>query len=265
MRLASQLASGILIAFVALLALDLVVRGAPEWSAGYLLAPVREAGTSGGIGPIVFSTLLVTFLATLLALPFALGAAILSNEVLVHSPRLAGAILRSFETLASAPSVAIGLVGWTIFGRHLGLGFSLLSGSLTLAIMLVPILAIAFHAGLAAVPRALRAQAQALGVSRWTTLVHLVLPAAWPALFAGLVLALGRATAETAVLMLTSGISTRMPEDVFDPGATLAVHVYQLARNVPGGESRAYAAALALFAINVAVHLSLARLRKEPA
>lgn len=265
MKLASQLASGILLAFVALLALDLVVRGAPQWSIGYLFEPVREGGTAGGIGPIVFSTLFVVFLATAIALPFALGAAILSNEILVHSPRLAGAILRSFEILASAPSVALGLVGWTLFGRMLGFGFSLLSGSLTLAIMLVPILAVAFHAGLAAVPRALRAQSQALGVSRWTTLVRLVLPAAWPALFAGLVLALGRATAETAVLMLTSGISTRMPQDAFDPGATLAVHVYQLARNVPGGEPRAYAAACALLVINVAVHLSLARLRKEPA
>jgi phosphate transport system permease protein len=264
-KLASRLASAILIAFVTLLALDLVVRGAPEWSAGYLFAPVREGGTQGGIGPVIFSTLFVVGLATSFALPLALGAAILSVEMLTHSPRAAGAILRSFEILASAPSVALGLVGWTLFGRLFGLGFSILSGALTLAIMLVPILAVAFHAGLAAVPRALRAQSQALGVSRWNTLRHLVLPAARPALFAGLVLALGRATAETAVLILTSGISTRMPQDVFDPGATLAVHVYHLARNVPGGEARAYAAACALFAINVVVHLSLARLRKEPA
>jgi phosphate transport system permease protein len=263
-RLAGQLASGLLIAFVALLALDLFVRGAPEWSAGYLFEPVREGGTAGGIGPVLLSTFFVVLLAMVIALPLGLGAAILSAEILVRQPRKARAILRSFEALASAPSVAIGLVGWTLFGRLFGLGFSILSGGLTLAIMLVPILAVAFHAGLEAVPRALRAQSQALGVSRWNTLVHLVLPAARPALFAGVVLGLGRATAETAVLMLTSGISTRMPHDAFDPGATLAVHVYHLARNVPGGEARAYAAACALFLVNVAVHLSLARMRKEP-
>lgn len=265
MKLASQLASAILIAFAALLALDLFARGLPEWSAGYLFEPAREGGTAGGIGPVVFSTLLVVLLATAIALPFALGAAILTAEILVREPRKARAIQRSLETLASAPSVAIGLVGWTLFGRFFGLGFSLLGGALTLALMLVPILAVAFTAGLQAVPRVLRSQAQALGVSRWTTLVHLVLPAARPALCAGLVLGLGRATAETAVLILTSGISTRMPHDVFDPGATLAVHVYHLARNVPGGESRAYAAACALFLVNVVVHLALARMRKEPA
>jgi len=264
-KLASRLASALVLAFVVLLALDLVVRGAPAWHAGYLFEATRESGTAGGIGSVIVSTALVVVLATGIALPFALGAAILSAEMLQRRPRAARAILRSFEILASAPSVAIGLVGWSIFGRLFGLGFSILGGSVTLALMLVPILAVAFHAGLEAVPRSLRAQSQALGVSRWKTLVLQVLPAARPALFAGVVLAVGRATAETAVLILTSGISTRMPGDVFDPGATLAVHVYHLARNVPGGEARAYAAATALFAINVAVHLGLARLRKEPA
>ncbi len=263
MKLASRLASALVLAFTVLLALDLFARGLPEWSLGYLVQPAREGGTAGGIGPVILSTLFVVLLASATALPLALAAAILSAETLVRRPRLARAVLHSFEVLASAPSVAIGLVGWTLFGRVLGLGFSILSGSLTLAIMLVPILAVAFHAGLESVPRAVRAQSQALGVSRWNTLLHLVLPAARPALFAGLVLGLGRATAETAVLILTSGISTRMPQDILDPGATLAVHVYHLARNVPGGEARAYAAACALFLINVGVHLSLARLRKE--
>lgn len=264
MKLAGQLASAVVLAFTLLLALDLFARGGPEWSAGYLVQPVRDSGTAGGIAPVLVSTLLVVLLATATALPLALSAAVLSAEVLVRRPRSARAVLRSFEILASAPSVAIGLVGWTLFGRFFGLGFSILSGGLTLAAMLVPILAVAFHAGLEAVPRAVRAQSQALGVSRWNTLVHLVLPAARPALLAGLVLGLGRATAETAVLILTSGISTRMPHDAFDPGATLAVHVYHLARNVPNGEARAYAAACALFLVNVGVHLSLARLRKEP-
>jgi phosphate transport system permease protein len=72
-------------------------------------------------------------------------------------------------------------------------------------------------------------------------------------------LAVGRAMAETAVLVLTSGVTTRMPEDVFDPGATLAVHVYNLAHNVPGGEPRAYAAAFALVIVNVGVQLMLTR------
>lgn len=262
MKLAGRLASALLMSFVLLLTLDLCARGLPGWSLGYLVEPVRESGTAGGIRPVLISTVLVVVIAMAVALPLALGAAILTAEILVHRARLARSVLRSFEMLASAPSVAIGLVGWTLFGRLFGLGFSLLSGGLTLAVMLVPILAVAFHAGLSNVPRALRLQSQALGVSRWDTLVLLVLPAARPALFAGLVLGLGRATAETAVLILTSGLSTRQAHDLFDPGATLAVHVYHLARNVPGGEARAYSAACALLLVNLVVHLTLARLRR---
>jgi phosphate transport system permease protein len=171
--------------------------------------------------------------------------------------------VRSFEILVSAPSVAVGLIGWSFFGQWLGLGFSLFAGAATLSLMLAPLMALAFLRGLQAVPQALRAQSHALGVSRWRTLVSLVIPAARPALVAGVMLAVGRALAETAVLILTSGISVRMPEDVFDPGATLAVHVYQLAHNVTGGEARACTAALALLVISALVQLALARLKAQ--
>jgi phosphate transport system permease protein len=261
MRLASALAAALVLAFFALLVLDVVVRGAPEITPGYLFTAAREGGRAGGIGPVLVSTALVVALATLFALPLAVGGALLCSELLARRPGWRALVRRSFEILVSAPSVAIGLIGWSLFGQLLGLGFSLLSGALTLACMLAPLMALAFLNGLEAVPRGLRAQSLALGVTRWRTLVSLVLPAARPALVAGVMLAVGRAMAETAVLVLTSGISTSLPGDVLDPGATLAVHVYHLAHNVPGGEPRAYAAALALLAISALVQLGLARLR----
>jgi phosphate transport system permease protein len=220
---------------------------------------VTDGGRAGGIGPVVVSTLLVTLLATVFALPPAVAGALLCTELLVHRPSARKLVRRSFEILVSAPSVAVGLIGWSLFGQVFGLGFSLFSGAATLAFMLAPLMALAFLNGLEAVPQALRSQSLALGLTRWDTLVHLVLPAARPALVAGVMLAVGRALAETAVLVLTSGVSTRMPHDVLDPGATLAVHVYHLAHNVPGGEPRAYAAAFALVAINIAVQVALAR------
>jgi phosphate transport system permease protein len=263
MRPASFVAAFLVFGFFALLVVDVLTRGVAELSPAYLFAPVSDGGRAGGIGPVLVSTALVVVLATLFALPLAAGGAILCAEMLRHRPRTARAARRSFEILVSAPSVAIGLIGWSFFGQTLGLGFSLFSGAATLSFMLAPLMALAFLDGLEAVPQALRAQSHALGVTRWRTLVSLVVPAARPTLVAGVMLAVGRAMAETAVLVLTSGISTRMPEDVFDPGATLAVHVYHLAHNVPGGEPRAYAAALGLLLIGALVQFSLARLRVQ--
>ncbi|NOT30803.1 MAG: ABC transporter permease subunit [Planctomycetes bacterium] len=263
MRAASFGAAFVVLAFFALLVADVVMRGAAELSPTYLFSAAEEGGRAGGIGPVLVSTLLVVLLATLFALPVAAGGALLCSELLVHRQAWKSLVRRSFEILVSAPSVAIGLIGWSLFGQLFGLGFSILSGAATLAFMLAPLMALAFLAGLEAVPQALRAQSLALGVSRWRTLLNLVIPAARPALVAGVMLAVGRAMAETAVLVLTSGISTRMPQDVFDPGATLAVHVYHLAHNLPGGEPRAYAAALALLLVSALVQLGLARLRVQ--
>ena len=243
----------------ALMLADIVVRGASELAPHYFTAAVSDGGRAGGIGPVILSTVLVVLMATVFALPPAIAGALLCSELLVHRPGLRKLVRRSFEILVSAPSVAIGLIGWSLFGQVFGLGFSLFSGAATLAFMLAPLMALAFLNGIESVPLALRSQSLALGLTRWDTLVHLVLPAARPALVAGVMLAVGRALAETAVLVLTSGVTTRMPADVFDPGATLAVHVYNLAHNVPGGESRAYAAALALVAVNIAVQLFLTR------
>jgi len=264
-RLASALTSCVVLGFFALLVIDIVLRGGAELSADYLVAASRDGGRAGGIGPVLVSTLLIVSLATLLALPLAAGGAILCSELLPRRPGLAGLVRRSFEVLVSAPSVALGLIGWSFFGSTLGLGFALISGAATLSLMLAPLMALAFLNGLEAVPQDLRAQSHALGVTRWRTLISLVLPAARPALVAGVMLAVGRALAETAVLVLTSGISTRLPRDVFDPGATLAVHVYHLAHNVPGGEARAYSAALALLTISFLVQLTLARFRAPEA
>lgn len=261
MKLSSWVSAFVVLAFSVLLLVDVAVRGAAELTPAYFFSAASDGGKGGGVGPILVSTLLVVFLAVLFALPLAAGGAILCAEIRAFPPAAVRAVRRSFEILVSAPSVAVGLIGWSFFGQTLGLGFSLLSGAATLSLMLAPVMALAFLAGLEAVPDSLRAQSQALGVTRWRTLVSLVIPAARPALVAGVMLAVGRALAETAVLVLTSGVSTRMPEDVFDPGATLAVHVYHLAHNVPGGESRAYAAALGLILVSAAVQLALTRMR----
>lgn len=256
---ASRAATLALATAFGLLLLDVVVEGL------HGIVAARPGPTTtpddGGIAAALLSTLAVAVLAIGISLPLALGCAWLGAETLSRRPRVATALRRSLDVASAAPSIAVGLVGWTLFSNAFGLGFSLLAGALTLSLMLAPLMASAFVAGLDALPSALRAQSLGLGVSRWDTFWHLLLPSCRPAVAAGVVLALGRATAETACLILTSGISTRWPEGMGDPGATLAVHVYHLARNVPDGEPRAYAAALLLVVVNAAVQLVLARLR----
>ncbi|MEQ1632300.1 MAG: ABC transporter permease subunit [Planctomycetota bacterium] len=256
--LTSGAAAAVAIAF-SLLLLDIAVEGTEG-----LFATAKQRTTTtddGGVLAALVSTVSIGALALATSLPVALGCTWLGVETFAARPRFGTALRRSLDVASATPSIAVGLVGWTLFSNMFGLGFSLLAGALTLSLMIAPLMASAFLAGLDALPAALRAQSLGLGVSRWDTFWRLLLPSCRPAIAVGVVLALGRATAETACLVLTSGISTRWPEGMGDPGATLAVHVYHLARNVPDGEPRAYSAALLLVLVNAIVQLALARLR----
>src|SRR5690606_17242027 len=138
---------------------------------------------------------------------------------------------------------------------YLGLGFSILSGGLTLACMLLPILVSTAEAGLRAVPDSYRLSAAALGMTRAATLIRLLLPIAAPALAAGLLLGIGRAVAETAALLFTSGYVDRMPGSLLDSGRALALHIFDLSMNVPGGDVPAYASALVLVAMLLCINI----------
>jgi phosphate transport system permease protein len=134
------------------------------------------------------------------------------------------------------------------------MGFSILSGGLTLACMILPILIRTAEQGLRMVPDEWRLGAAALGVSRASALRQVLIPAAAPALTAGLVLGIGRAMAETAALVFTSGYVDRMPSSLLDSGRALSVHIYDLAMNVAGGDRNAYASALILIMLLIAIN-----------
>ena len=149
----------------------------------------------------------------------------------------------------------MGMFGFAFFVVTLGMGFSLLAGALTLAVMILPLLIRNIEDSLRAIPQVYRMNAAALGLSRTRTLQQVLLPMAKQGILLALVLATARAMAETAALLFTSGYVMRMPESVMDSGRSLSVHVLDLAMNVPGGETAAYASAtvliLMLFLINV--------------
>jgi phosphate transport system permease protein len=225
---------------------DLVRGGIEHLSWSFLMDPPQNAGRGGGISSILVSTTLVLLVALVVALPLGWAAAVMLAEYVPARGHYSQTVRYSLQILASVPSIVFGLFGNVFFSIYLGLGFSILSGGLTLACMLLPILVSTAEAGLRAVPDTYRSSAVALGMSRVATLYHVLLPAAAPALVAGLLLGIGRAMAETAALLFTSGYVERMPGSLLDSGRTLAVHIFDLSMNVPGGDAPAHASALVL-------------------
>ncbi|MEW6737384.1 MAG: phosphate ABC transporter permease PstA [Acidobacteriota bacterium] len=240
------LVAGLITAFFLWLLGDIIWHGAPQLSWQFLTAAPGNAGRAGGIGPIIISTLLILIVCLAISLPIGVGTAILLAEYTPDQGLFGRAVRRSLDVLAGVPSIVFGLFGNAFFCKTLGLGFSILSGSLTLACMVLPILIRATEEGFRSVPTEYRLTAAALGLSRTTTLINLLLPAAAPGLVVGLVLGIGRAIAETAALIFTSGYVDRWPESLYDSGRVLSIHIFDLSMNVAGGDRNAYASALVL-------------------
>ncbi|MEM7014036.1 MAG: phosphate ABC transporter permease PstA [Verrucomicrobiota bacterium] len=218
--------------------------GAISWE--FLTAEPLDSGRAGGIGPILVSTGLILLVCMMVSFPIGIGTAVLLAEFTQSSHWFGRLVRRSLDVLAGVPSIVFGLFGTVFFCQVLGLGFSIWAGGLTLACMVLPILIRASEEGLRTVPNEYRLTAASLGISKTTTLFKLLLPAALPGLMVGFVLGLGRAAAETAALLFTSGYVDRWPESLSDSGRAMTIHIYDLAMNVAGGNKNAYGTALVL-------------------
>lgn len=240
---------------------DLCLRGIGPISWEFLSQPPRQSGRGGGIAPMIVSTLWIVGVATLVALPLGFFSAVLLSSG--KGRRFPGLVRSSLDMLNAVPSIVFGLFGNALFCIALGMGYSILSGGLTLACMILPTLIRTMEQSLSAVPADQRLASSALGLSKTTTLFRILVPQAAPGMAVGLILGVGRALAETAALIFTAGYVTRFPGDVLDSGRALSVHIFDLAMNVPGADQRAYASALvlvvALFAINGGVRVAARR------
>ncbi len=231
------------------LSADILWQGFSGLSWDFITTVPKNAGRSGGILSVLVSTLLILSVCMAVALPLGLGTAVFLAEFAEDSSIFGILVRRSLDVLAGVPSIVFGLFGYAFFCKALGLGFSILAGGLTLSCMALPILIRSVEQGFRALPHDYRVGAAALGLSKTSTLIHLLLPAAAPALLVGFVLGIGRALAETAALIFTSGYVDRMPSSVFDSGRSLSIHIYDLSMNVPGGNRNAYASALVLLVL----------------
>lgn len=258
---ATALTVGILIFIV----LFVMQRGLGTISWSFLTDAPRRSGEEGGIFPTIVSTLYVTLAAVVVATPLGLGAAIYLSEYTTEG-RLSGIIRRGTESLAGIPSIIFGLFGFAFFVTTLGLGWSILSGGLTLGVMILPTVIRTSEEALRAVPREYRHVAQSLGASKWDAVRSVVLPVAAPGVMTGIVLGVGRAISETAAVIFTAGVALETPRSPFDSARTMSVHFYTLTMEGISDE-QAYGTAavlvITILVINVTAYALMQRFTKR--
>lgn len=236
------------------------IKGISSINLDFILQPPRHAGEEGGIFTTIISTLYLTLLALLLAVPIGVGAAIYLEEYAHSRSKFAYLVNLTAETLAGIPSIIFGLFGFVFLVIFLNLGWSILSGGITLAIMILPTITRTAQEAILTLPREYRENSLALGASKWQTIQKVILPFALPGIVTGVILSIGRAVGETAALILTAGSSLGMPMSVFDPARTMSVHLYMLAMEGISMErafGTAFLVVVLIIIINYLANLSL--------
>lgn len=215
-------------AMLALLALVLyvIVRGIPYIKPD--LFSLRYTSDNVSLMPALLTTLYMTALSLLLAVPLGIGCAIYLVEYAKTGSRFVRIIRITAETLAGIPSIIYGLFGMLFFVNFLGFGFSVLAGSLTLAIMILPLVMRSTEEALISVPGSFREASFGLGAGKLRTIFRIVLPSAVPGILAGVILATGRIVGETAALIYTAGTVAQIPKSPMSSARTLSVHMYAL-------------------------------------
>ena len=208
--------------------------------------------------PAIINTCTMTLLSLLLAVPVGVGAAVYLTEYARRGSRLVGFVRVTTETLSGIPSIVYGLFGMLMFNNALHLGYTMLSGALTLAIMVLPLIMRTAEEALQSVPDSYREGSFGLGAGRLRTTLCVVLPAAVPGILSGVILAVGRIVGETAALMYTAGTVEQIA-GMMDSGITLSVHMYRQASEGLYTE-QAYATAVVLLALVLLINLLAGRL-----
>jgi phosphate transport system permease protein len=240
-------------------------RGLPVLSLEFLTANPADMGKSGGIFSTVVGTIALTVLAILIAAPLGVGTAIYLTEYTWGGP-VTRVIRFGAECLAGIPSIIFGLFGFILFVTKLKFGWSILSGGLTLAFMLLPTIIRTSEEAIKSVPPSYRQVSFSLGSSKWQTVTRVVLPSAMPGIVTGVVLSIGRSIGETAATIFTAGSALRMPTSLFSSTRTMSVHFYILAREGIS-MSKAYGTAailiIAILGINILTYYLMNRFIKK--
>jgi phosphate transport system permease protein len=250
--LVSLFALGAIIAFI-------LIRGATHIDMQLLFG---EYGTRPSILPALLGTLYLVGIAILVAAPIGIGCAIFLTEYTKSQSRLIRAVRIATETLAGIPSIVYGIFGYLVFVVALGVGYSLLGGAITLAIMVLPVIVRSTEESLLAVPQSLREGSLALGASKVRTIFSVVLPCAMTGIITSLILSIGRVLSESAVLIMTIGmVVNKMPDGLLSPGTSLALDIYYFGSH--GYPEQAAATSVVLLVLVVAINLLATALGKK--
>jgi phosphate transport system permease protein len=220
----------------------------------FLLLNSEDMGKAGGIFTTIVGSVILPLLAIGVAAPLGIGTAVYLTEYTVES-KLTKIIRFGTDCLAGIPSIIFGLFGFIFFVTMLEMGWSILSGGLTLAFMVLPTIIRTTEEAIKAVPKSYRQVSFSLGATRWQTVKKVVLPNALPGIVTGIMLGIGRSIGETAAVIFTAGSSLRLPGSLFDSTRTMSVHFYILAREGISTDN-AYGTAATLIIAVLLVNLS---------
>ncbi|MCD4806360.1 MAG: phosphate ABC transporter permease PstA [Methanococcoides sp.] len=218
------------IIFVSVLLIHIIVNGYSVLSIDFITQMPMKRMTEGGIYPAIVGTVSLIGLSMALAVPLGILSAIYLNEY-SRPGRASWVIEMAINNLAGTPSVVFGLFGLALFVKYFGFGPSILSASLTLALLILPVIIRASKEALMTVPQEYREASLALGITKWQTTRKVILPAAIPGIMTGIVLSIGRVAGETAPILLTGAayFLPRIPDSVFSQFMALPYHLFVLA------------------------------------
>jgi phosphate transport system permease protein len=251
------LATLLIVIPVGLVIVIIIQKGLPAINWQFLSDIPRQGMRAGGIFPAIVGTLYLVIGAIIFALPIGLLAAIYLSEY-AKDNLLTRIIKLAIVNLAGVPSVVYGLFGLALFVVFLKFGASILAGSLTLGIMILPVIITTSREALESVPQSFREVSLSLGASKWQTIRHIVLPNAIPGILTGTILGLGRAAGETAPILFTVAAFylPQLPKSIFDQAMALPYHLYVISTQVPNVDEKIrYGTALVLLTMVLFVNL----------
>lgn len=254
--LAALVTVGVLVSLV----VYIVIKGVPNISSELFAWKYSTENVS--MMPAIINTITITLLSLLFAVPIGIFSAIYLAEYAKRGNRFIPVVRLTTETLAGIPSIVYGLFGYLLFNIHLGWGYSILGGALTLAIMILPLIMRTTEEALLSVSDAFREGSFGLGAGKLRTVFRIVLPSAVPGILSGVILAIGRIVGETAALLYPAGTAPVVPGSVMESGRTLAVHMYALL-NEGLYMDQAYATAVILLILVIGINALSAFIAKR--
>lgn len=231
---------------------DIVVNGGLSIQLDFLLEREISGGRGGGFLNAIVGSVLLVGLALGVAIPLSLGSAIYVQEYADRRNPMSRIVIFTSDVLASTPSIIFGAFGFMFFVFYLKTGFTLFAGGMTLACMVIPLLLRSSIEAVKSVPKDLKDASLALGVSKWRTILRIVLPTAFPMITSGVVISTGRAIGETAAVLLTAGYTPFIVDSLFRPTASMPLMIYNyynLSTQWPVVHDKLYSAAFLLIVI----------------